>query len=125
MRRFPIYRDDQQRRTTFPPALPRRCLRLDIKRDLDDLRPIVEKHLADAARTDEARELIEDFSTRVDAKKAALATDQLLNAIFLLQSGFKPLEKELTEAIFRSLNESPTWEADHDRQVAHRRQFVG
>jgi MoxR-like ATPase len=92
----------------FPPAFLRRCLRLDIKRQPDDLRRIVAKHLADAADTKEVLSLIEDFSDRVDGKKATLATDQLLNAIFLLQSGFKPLEKSLRDAILRSLSESPT-----------------
>jgi MoxR-like ATPase len=92
----------------FPPAFLRRCLRLEIKRQPGDLQRIVEKHLADAAKTEEVRALIDDFLDRVDKKKATLATDQLLNAIFLLHSGFKPLEKELANAILRSLNESPT-----------------
>jgi MoxR-like ATPase len=92
----------------FPQAFLRRCLRLDIKRENADLMRIVEAHLVDATQTPEVRKLIGEFTHRLDVDKAALATDQLLNAIFLLRSGFDPLEEGLKGSILRSLNESPT-----------------
>ena len=92
----------------FPPAFLRRCLRLEIKLESKDLERIVAEHLADASKLESVRLLMQNFSDRMDSKKAALATDQLLNAIFVLRSGFDPLEDALRDAIFRSLNESPT-----------------
>jgi MoxR-like ATPase len=88
----------------FPPAFLRRCLRLDIKRQDEDLLRIIEAHLGNAAFTDEVQNLIKDFCER--DKNAALATDQLLNAIFLQRSRFDLIDAtDLKNAIFRSLNE--------------------
>jgi MoxR-like ATPase len=93
----------------FSPAFLRRCLRLEIKRERDDLKRIVEAHLGKAAVEDsDVQSLIDDFASRTDDQKNELATDQLLNVIFILQSCSKPLEPALKETILRSLNESPT-----------------
>ncbi|MER5753246.1 MoxR family ATPase [Streptomyces sp. NPDC002088] len=66
----------------FPPAFLRRCLRLDLPEPgLDHLLRIVEAHLGREAVTRGAA-LIEEFVRRRPTE--ALATDQLLNAVYLL-----------------------------------------
>lgn len=68
----------------FPPAFLRRCLRLDMGQPDDDrLRQIVETQLGENLRQ-QATDLIEDFRKRRDAGDGDLATDQLLNAVFLI-----------------------------------------
>jgi len=63
----------------FSPAFLRRCLRLGITPpDPEKLARIVEQHL-DLAPRDQPADLVEDFL----ARQAHLATDQLLNAIYL------------------------------------------
>ncbi|MEU1177853.1 MoxR family ATPase [Streptomyces sp. NPDC005820] len=66
----------------FPAAFLRRCLRLDLPQpSFEQLLRIVEAHLGREAVTRGAA-LIEDFVRRRSAE--ALATDQLLNAVYLL-----------------------------------------
>jgi MoxR-like ATPase len=68
----------------FPPPFLRRCLRLNIQPpDADKLSTIVERHLGSTLRT-ETQTLIEQFVERRD--NGDLATDQLLNAIYLVTS---------------------------------------
>ena len=68
----------------FPPAFLRRCLRLDMGQpDEERLRQIVETQLGGDLRQ-QATDLIEDFRKRRDAGDGDLATDQLLNAVFLI-----------------------------------------
>ena len=68
----------------FPAAFLRRCLRLDLPEpDLDLLVRIVEAHLGREA-VERGAALIEEFVRRRPTE--ALATDQLLNAVYLLLS---------------------------------------
>ncbi|EGJ30768.1 MULTISPECIES: MoxR family ATPase [Moorena] len=65
----------------FPPAFLRRCLRLDLREPTpEELEAIVKAHLGDTLK--QAEKIIEKFLKRRD--KGDLATDQLLNAIYLL-----------------------------------------
>ncbi|GDY29879.1 AAA family ATPase [Gandjariella thermophila] len=65
----------------FPPAFLRRCLRLDLHEpDADQLASIVEAHLGPGAKT-ASDDLIERFIGH--RERGTLATDQLLNAIYL------------------------------------------
>lgn len=65
----------------FPPAFLRRCLRLDLPEPTSkELEKIVKAHLGDSI--EEAEPIIETFIDR--RKKGDLATDQLLNAIYIL-----------------------------------------
>ncbi|MBW4629787.1 MAG: MoxR family ATPase [Brasilonema octagenarum HA4186-MV1] len=65
----------------FPPAFLRRCLRLDLREPTrDELEAIVKAHLGDIIG--QADKVIEKFVNRRD--KGDLATDQLLNAIYML-----------------------------------------
>jgi MoxR-like ATPase len=94
----------------FPAPFLRRCLRLEMpKPDEPMLRSIVESRLDDRAVADKAGALIRDFLKRKEAR--ALATDQLLNAVYLLKTnlGVEPKEEdELLKALLRELtNEIP------------------
>jgi MoxR-like ATPase len=72
----------------FPPPFLRRCLRLNIQPpDAQKLATIVVGHLGEAALT-EGERLIEQF---IESREYGdLATDQLLNAIYLVTSGARP-----------------------------------
>lgn len=69
----------------FPPPFLRRCLQMELHQpDKDKLARIVEAHLGPQARI-QATNLINDFLER--RARNILATDQLLNAVYLLVSG--------------------------------------
>jgi MoxR-like ATPase len=124
---FPLVMMTSNAEREFPPAFLRRCLRLDIpkpgRRKLDE---IVESHFKprapegsasvpaapEAAAEAEARraaevgraELVEEFLKRRD--RDDLATDQLLNALYLLTRPAGPGgddRSKLIEALLRSL----------------------
>jgi len=85
----------------FPPAFLRRCLRLDMKLPTPkELVAIVEAHLGKDAVPSE--QLINAFLQ--EREKGALATDQLLNAIYLSTRGIDVREKKiLFQAVLRHL----------------------
>lgn len=97
----------------FPPAFLRRCLRLDIKEpDEKELTKIVKAHFSD--RKDEteflkeAEELIKKFIEKRDNQQENLATDQLLNAIYLMTRKYAPevqKKQELINQLLKSLNQ--------------------
>lgn len=81
----------------FPPAFLRRCLRLTMPDNVDEtaLKEIVRAHLSgDVLTKDEAKiqELIEKFIKKRSG--GDLATDQLLNAIYIMTGESKPEEKD-------------------------------
>ena len=83
----------------FPPAFLRRCLRLDLPEpNKDELARIVEAHFKDEkqqAILAAAKDLIEQFLERRDQdNKGDLATDQLLNTIYLFTRDLSPSEEE-------------------------------
>jgi MoxR-like ATPase len=91
----------------FPPAFLRRCLRLDIKPPTPgELVSIVLDHIEGAKPwTAEMEELKRDYLERRDEKSQEVATDQLLNAIFLVVSGLDVARQEvLRSALLRSLS---------------------
>jgi MoxR-like ATPase len=84
-REFPIIVITSNGERDLPPAFLRRCLRIDLpKPDTAMLREIVLRHLPDG---DEAllNELLEKFDYR--RANGMLATDQLLNAFYLVTQG--------------------------------------
>lgn len=114
---FPLVIMTSNGEREFPPAFLRRCLRLNIEKPNEDkLKNIVKQHLGiDAEKiTDEqdpikndTLKLIGEFLELRDKKGKELATDQLLNAIYLLKSGVDlPNQDVLRKAIFTALNES-------------------
>ena len=100
---FPIMIITSNGEREFPPAFLRRCLRVAIEPpDRDQLADIVTAHLGASADAEYAH-VIRDFLAR--RTRADLATDQLLNAIFLAMS--RPPETtrdELMDEILRPLN---------------------
>lgn len=73
----------------FPPPFLRRCLRLNMQPpSADKLAAIVVGHLGEPVLA-ESQQLIEQFLESRDY--GDLATDQLLNAIYLVTSGSRPL----------------------------------
>jgi MoxR-like ATPase len=70
----------------FPPPFLRRCLRLNMRDPkLEELRRIIKAHLKDCDVSDfEVDELVQTFLNRRDQGKEQLATDQLLNALFMI-----------------------------------------
>ena len=95
----------------FPPAFLRRCLRLDMREPkLPMLEKIVKTHLLQEGEelSQQAQALIEEFLKYRDTEQRTLATDQLLNAIYLLTRDRVPNEKErkrLRDRLFQSLGE--------------------
>ncbi len=84
---FPLIVMTSNNERDFPPAFLRRCLRVDMpKPEKSDLYQIVEAHL-----TKDIAEQMDDLIGRFDKKTAneavMLATDQLLNAVYLRQHG--------------------------------------
>ncbi|MEH1850162.1 MAG: MoxR family ATPase [Nostoc sp.] len=91
----------------FPPAFLRRCLRLNIPEpNEEELAKIVEAHLGnDQTIQDAAKELIHKFLTK--RQQGDLATDQLLNAIYLISRKSSPIgeeKEELTKQLLKYLN---------------------
>ena len=83
---FPIVVITSNGERDLPPAFLRRCLRIDLpKPDTDMLREIVMKHLPDGDKT-ALEGLLTTFKQKTDAG-GVLATDQLLNAFFLVTRG--------------------------------------
>jgi MoxR-like ATPase len=70
----------------FPPAFLRRCLRLNMRDpDRPQLERIIKAHLEQCNLSDsQVGELIDQFLKRRDKGREQLATDQLLNALFMI-----------------------------------------
>ena len=109
---FPLVLMTSNEAREFPPAFLRRCLRLSLKQpDTEDgFYQILEKRFDSEhlKKLDEpARKLIQNFLDRIKKKDAKLATDQLLNAVYLLLQGDNLTEenrKFLLDTIFKSLS---------------------
>jgi MoxR-like ATPase len=101
---FPIVIMTSNNERDFPPAFLRRCLRLDIlPPDETKLARIVDLHFKDDLEAlSRAKELIKSFMAR--ASEDQLATDQLLNAIFLMTRSKNAInQQELIDVVFRAL----------------------
>ncbi|HEY0700566.1 MAG TPA: MoxR family ATPase [Micromonospora sp.] len=105
-RAFPVVVITSNGEREFPPAFLRRCVRLDIKPpDPQALARIV----ADLVGGDGAAErdrLIAEFVER--RERGDLATDQLLNALYLVTTGLRPppsTSERLVEALLRQLDQ--------------------
>ena len=94
----------------FPPAFLRRCLRLRLEQpdNEDDFYRILEQRFPPESLNqleEPARELIQKFLDRIK-RKDKLATDQLLNAVYLLLQGNDLTatdRQSLLDTIFKSL----------------------
>ncbi|MFJ5230963.1 AAA family ATPase [Kitasatospora sp. NPDC088391] len=100
-RAFPVVVITSNGERDFPPAFLRRCVRLDLPEpDEQRLRAIVEAHLGPDATAD-----IDDLLTEFLGRRAPgeLATDQLLNAVFLRRGGVDLDAGRLLEAVLHQL----------------------
>ena len=104
---FPLIIMTSNGEREFPPAFLRRCIHLTMhrRREFAELEKIIEKHIdLTAAQHEEIRTIIEEFSQK-DTEKEYLATDQLLNAVFLKLKGIDVLaDEKLLASIWKSLS---------------------
>ncbi|MDQ1022236.1 AAA family ATPase [Streptomyces afghaniensis] len=100
-REFPVVVITSNGEREFPPAFLRRCIRLDLPEpDEDKLRAIVSAHLGEPAAA-ELNELMAAFLNR--RARGELATDQLLNAVFLRMGGVSLDADGLLDAVLHRL----------------------
>ncbi|MEU7061709.1 MoxR family ATPase [Streptomyces sp. NPDC046197] len=100
-REFPVVVITSNGERDFPPAFLRRCVRLDLPEpDEDRLRDIVAAHLGQEALSD-IDDLLEEFLSR--RAPGELATDQLLNAVFLRKGGVDLNAGRLIDAVLHQL----------------------
>jgi MoxR-like ATPase len=102
---FPIVVLTSNGERDFPPAFLRRCVQLDLPQpNADKLGRIVTAHLGPEAKA-KAADLVKQFLQH--RERSVLATDQLLNAVYLLAagSGARPSPDEVVAAVFRALGE--------------------
>jgi MoxR-like ATPase len=106
---FPIVVITSNGEREFPPAFLRRCVRVDIAQPNEAaLRRIVSALLGPEA-TDIGADLIRDFVER--REHADIATDQLLNALYMVTSGAANREStrdRLVDALLRELDAGAT-----------------
>ena len=106
---FPLVFMTSNEAREFPPAFLRRCLRLRLEQpdNEDDFYRILEQRFPSERlnQLDEpARKLIREFLDRIK-RKDKLATDQLLNAVYLLLQGndLTATDRPLLDTLFKSL----------------------
>ncbi|MCP4697219.1 MAG: AAA family ATPase [Gammaproteobacteria bacterium] len=106
---FPLVMMTSNGEREFPPAFLRRCLQLEmLAPDVKKLIQIVKSHLKlEAKHEQQVKRLLGEFLKRRDNEKRDLATDQLLNAIYLGLKDIDPLDRgkqELLNALWKSLS---------------------
>jgi MoxR-like ATPase len=104
---FPLVMMTSNGEREFPPAFMRRCLQLEMQPpDEAKLARIVTAHLStDSKNKLQVTELITEFIKR--RKQKDIATDQLLNAVYLALKDIDPLHRdreELLNALWKSLS---------------------
>ncbi|MEM1369006.1 MAG: ATPase, partial [Cyanobacteria bacterium P01_H01_bin.15] len=108
---FPIVVMTSNGERDFPPAFKRRCIRINMPNPREEvLKDIVKAHIGETEYNeakDTVAELVGEFVQKVD-QKSDLATDQLLNVIYMLAGGQDaPYNREeLKDLLFKSLSES-------------------
>ena len=87
----------------FPPPFLRRCLRLTMKEpEKPDLIKIIEAHLKETiANNPDIDKLIDNFIQKRNSQ--TLATDQLLNAIFMVKKGAISTQDDLISQLLKDL----------------------
>jgi len=110
---FPLIMMTSNGEREFPPAFLRRCLQLDMQLpSADKLARIVNTHFAEFLQKNQlpkiqaGDDIIKKFLVRRDEEKGDLATDQLLNAVYLVLKDIDPLHRdreELLKVLWKSL----------------------
>jgi len=102
-RAFPLIIMTSNGERDFPPAFYRRCLRVRMPDPtVKDLQEIVKAHLGQD-NIDEFESLITQFERESSSQEAGMATDQLLNLVYLLKQ--EADEARLKKLLFRSLSD--------------------
>jgi MoxR-like ATPase len=111
-REFPLVLMTSNEAREFPPAFLRRCLRLTLRQpnNEDEFYKILKQRFSEdtlVAMDGETRNLIKEFLARMQDrnKEVRLATDQLLNAVYLLLQGedLNQGNNDLLDTLFRPL----------------------
>jgi len=110
---FPLIIMTSNGERDFPPAFMRRCLHLEIQDPThDELAEIVQRHFAQidkVVHADRLEKIITSFLKRRDDEKnlVQLSTDQLLNAVYLLEQeksiDITEADEEMLDGIWRNL----------------------
>jgi MoxR-like ATPase len=108
-KKFPLVMMTSNGEREFPPAFMRRCLQLEMQPpDEAKLARIVTAHLnTDSKYKLQVIELIKEFVKKRDLDKEDIATDQLLNAVYLALKDIDPLHRdreELLNVLWKSLS---------------------
>ncbi len=106
---FPLVMMTSNAERDFPPAFLRRCLRLHLEPpSKEKLQNIVKERLADSAQYEkQVNDLLEYFLEQRDTKRKEIATDQLLNAVYLVMQGINPMDREqLRDTIFQTISDT-------------------
>ncbi len=105
---FPLVIMTSNGEREFPAPFLRRCLRLTMeKHGRSDLEEIVQRHLGNAIDQEKVTELITTFLKKQGEQKE-LATDQLLNAVYLTTADRAPegdTKDKLIQLLLSALNE--------------------
>ncbi|MGP3923446.1 AAA family ATPase [Streptomyces sp. 8N616] len=103
---FPVIVMTSNGERSFPPPFLRRCVRFQVKDpSAERLARIVRAHLGDEAAAS-VQQLIQGFAERLEGR-ATLATDQLLNAVYLVTGELPPegrQREELEALLLRDLS---------------------
>ena len=107
---FPLVVMTSNGERDFPPAFLRRCLRVKMPDpDKGDLQEIVKAHLEDEQIYDQFKQVIDKYidgflTRRDDSDEGTIATDQLLNTIYLLTHNVDEKDvDELEEVLLKPL----------------------
>jgi MoxR-like ATPase len=111
---FPLVVMSSNGERDFPPAFNRRCLRVtmpDFSRNPEALRAIVHSHLKQKSQESKVEQALEIFAEAVDQQKSGgdeLATDQLLNLVYLMDPSLSADDqKRLQAVLLQGLNSDP------------------
>jgi len=106
---FPLVIMTSNAERDFPPAFLRRCLRLHLEPPSEEkLHNIVTERLAPGSKYEQqVNDLLRDFLEKRDTKRKEIATDQLLNAVYLVMQGINPMDREqLRDTLFQTLSDT-------------------
>lgn len=106
---FPLVIMTSNGERDFPAPFLRRCLRLTMQTHGErELHEIVQRHLGDQIDADKVSALIQEFVRKRDREQKELATDQLLNAVYLTTAERAPegeTKETLIQLLLSALNE--------------------
>lgn len=104
---FPFIVMTSNEEKAFPPAFLRRCLRFDMNQPTETkLTEMVEAHLS-SQLSEEIKDICKKFIDKREEPNSMLATDQLLNAVYLFTKNadlLSPDKQKLFEVLFRNLS---------------------